>query len=366
MRKLNITWITGDYFLDSDMQIVPVLKKTFNIKWIIVKSKDAKIDVSLAEDSGEIISMRHKSLSPLSMCSYYNLIKRIKASHPDILYLDYLGMPYFFHMLTKTFNMGRVVFMAHNVAPRPTWNWQYKHYYPYIFRHIKYIHIPTTHNISYIKEHYPDIQYFHVPMMVKSFGESEVTRNEEKTVGNVRFLFFGHVMNNKRLDLLLMAYKKLSAKDKENAELYVYGKCNEPEKFEMLAAGERNIHFHFGYVPNEMIPDLFTTASYLVLPYDNVDQSGPSMIALNYNLPIICSDLDGFKQIVNDNEDGFLYKKNDIQSLTDTLHKCINLDQDAYNMIKSSQAKFVKQHFSLDAVTEKYIQMFNNIAGKNI
>lgn len=66
-----------------------------------------------------------------------------------------------------------------------------------------------------------------------------------------------------------------------------------------------NITAEFRRIDDEEIPELFTKSDYLVLPYEDVAQSGPHMIAYNYNLPVIASDIDGFKERVVDGENGF-------------------------------------------------------------
>lgn len=354
----SIVWLTGDYFVDVDMLIVPELKKHYDITWIVIRTEKSQREVSFIKEIDDVVTIKHKSLSPLCLFDYSRIIKRIKKICPDILYIDYLGMPYFFPLLIRKFDISKVIFMAHNVRPRPTWNRQYKWYYPYIFRHLRNVHVPSTHNISYIEEQYPKMKYTYIPMVVKSFGEAKEKFSDN---GIVRFLFFGHVMNNKHLDHLIEAFKALPEGDKNKSELVVYGKCATPEVYINMLDGENNIHLHFGYVPNERIPELFTNASFLVLPYDNVDQSGPSMIAFNYYLPLICSDIDGFKEIVNDGVDGFLYAKNNVSQLSNTLHKCINLSGQEYNIIKENLKKHVDNNYSLEVIAQKYCAMFDNI-----
>ena len=357
-KKKSIVWLTADYFLDSDMQIVPMLKQKFNIIWFIIRNERSQREVSFAKEADEIISVKHRSLSPLCIFSYIHLIKKIKKYNPDILYIDYLGMPYFFPVLDKMFDINKVIFMAHNVKPRPTWNWQYRWYYPFIFHHIKNVHVPSTHNFSYMDEHYPNLKYTYIPMAVKSFGKASVGRIDD---GKTRFLFFGHVMKNKHLDHLIEAFCGLSEEDKMKSELYVYGKCLTPDIYENMAQEEKTIHLNFGYVPNEQIPALFTSSSYLVLPYDNVDQSGPSMIAFNYNLPLICSDIEGFREIVNDGKDGFLYKRDDVQDLRQVLHRSINMTDLEYQTIRRNQKDNVEKTYSLEVISQKYSDMFNNL-----
>lgn len=43
-----------------------------------------------------------------------------------------------------------------------------------------------------------------------------------------------------------------------------------------------------------------------MLPYQDVAQSGPHMIAYNYNLPVIASDINGFVERVEDGKMVFI------------------------------------------------------------
>jgi glycosyltransferase involved in cell wall biosynthesis len=65
-------------------------------------------------------------------------------------------------------------------------------------------------------------------------------------------------------------------------------------------AQPRDLPIEFrGYVPEEAIPELFQTTSVLVLPYDSATgSSGPAHQACEFGVPIVCSDIDDFKEMV--------------------------------------------------------------------
>ena len=60
---------------------------------------------------------------------------------------------------------------------------------------------------------------------------------------------------------------------------------------------------------NDEIILYFQEADYLVLPYDESTQSGPLLIAYNYNIPVIASDIELFKTMVCDKQNGSYLKK---------------------------------------------------------
>jgi glycosyltransferase involved in cell wall biosynthesis len=58
-----------------------------------------------------------------------------------------------------------------------------------------------------------------------------------------------------------------------------------------------------GYVPEEDIPELFRTTSVLVLPYDSATgSSGPAHQACEYGVPIVCADINDFRDMAADED----------------------------------------------------------------
>ena len=288
---------------------------------------------------------------------FYHLIKKVKEYNSDLIYLDIQGAPYFFPLVFRFLDVNRVVYLAHNIEPRPAWNRVDKLFIPYMLRRLKYVHAISSQYNDYLNSHYSNLTYYSIPMPIKSFGEPDVCQRHNK----VRFLFFGHVAVNKRLDKLISAYQMLPKELQDKSELYVYGKCLEPNKYFGMAKGNGHIVLNFGFVKDKDIPNIFSSASFLVLPYDDVSQSGPSMIAYNYNVPLICTDLPGFKEIVDSGKTGFLYKTNDTDSLEKTLEICINMSSQEYETMKVELKKCVDSNYTLAVLTQRYTEMFNDI-----
>lgn len=98
-----------------------------------------------------------------------------------------------------------------------------------------------------------------------------------------------------------------------------------------------------------------------MLPYQDVAQSGPHMIAYNYNLPVIASDIEGFAERVEDGENGFLFRVNDKESLKDAITKTAMMSTSDYQRMKDKLKAYVEENNSLKAVSNKYIDYFNSI-----
>ena len=357
MEKKKIVWITEDSFIDVDMGIIPSLRCSFDIYWIVIMQWKTNREIPNNDTVNEVVRLkgRKRSLSTLSI--FYHLIKKVNQYNPSLVYLDIQGAPYFYPLVFKYLDVNKVIYLAHNIEPRPAWNRVDKFFIPYMLRNLKYVHAISSQYNVFLDSHYPNLTYFNIPMPIKSFGESDMSQIHNK----VRFLFFGHVAVNKRLDKLITAYKMLPKDFQDKSELYVYGKCAEPNKYIEMTDGNEHIVLNFGFVKDKDIPNIFTSASFLVLPYDDVSQSGPSMIAYNYNVPLICTDLPGFKEIVENGKTGFLYKTNDTDSLEKTLEICIEMKSQEYETMKVKLKKCVDSNYTLAVLTQRYTKMFNDI-----
>ena len=121
-----------------------------------------------------------------------------------------------------------------------------------------------------------------------------------------RILAIGHWGTYKRLETLMQAFP-LVLKRVPGAKLIVAGANHhtKPGYWESIRAvqpPELPIEFR-GYVPEEAIPDLYQSASIVVVPYDSATgSSGPAHQACEFGVPIVCVDIQDFREMAA-NED---------------------------------------------------------------
>ncbi len=121
-----------------------------------------------------------------------------------------------------------------------------------------------------------------------------------------RILAIGHWGTYKRLETLLAAFPAIRERI-PNTQLIIAGGNHHtrPGYWESVRdahGADPDIEFR-GYVPEEAIPELFGTASLLVMPYDSsTGSSGPAHQACQYGVPIVCSDIDDFRTMAHDDE----------------------------------------------------------------
>jgi len=128
-------------------------------------------------------------------------------------------------------------------------------------------------------------------------------------------LFYGFIRAYKGLDVLLDAFAELSG----HYRLMIAGEAYEP--FAPYAAKISNlpnasaIEVRERYIPDEETRLLFSAADVCVLPYHQATQSGIALIAYQFQLPLLATDVGGFREYVEDGVTGILVPPNNKKAL---------------------------------------------------
>ncbi len=178
-------------------------------------------------------------------------------------------------------------------------------------------------------------------------------KNDDK----LKLLFFGQIKKVKGLKTLLEAMKILKDAD-QKIELVIAGKAWKSdlnvytELISKLNISEI-VKTNFSYIPDSEVSNYFNSADLIVLPYTKIYQSGVLLLSMSYGKPVICSDLDPFKEIIIDNENGFLFQseneidlakkiidiieKNKLSSVTENANALISSKFDWINIGKTTK-----------------------------
>jgi glycosyltransferase involved in cell wall biosynthesis len=139
-----------------------------------------------------------------------------------------------------------------------------------------------------------------------------------------RILAIGHWGTYKRLETLVEAFKSV-AKCVPNARLVIAGANHhtKPGYWESIRDSlPANCGIEFrGYVPEEVIPELFRQSSIVVMPYDSATgSSGPAHQACEYGVPIVCADVPDFRVMASDEDMAIsFYRSGDAEDLAGKL-----------------------------------------------
>ena len=93
----------------------------------------------------------------------------------------------------------------------------------------------------------------------------------------------------------------------------------------------------------------------IVLPYTSGSQSGIPMTVFLFNKPIVASDIESFKEIIDDHLTGLLFRNRDVQSLADRIESLIVNPQLRMLLSENIKKKFTDGEFSWEEIAKKNV-----------
>jgi glycosyltransferase involved in cell wall biosynthesis len=81
---------------------------------------------------------------------------------------------------------------------------------------------------------------------------------------------------------------------------------------------------HNKFIPHEDVDHYYASADLVVLPYKRIYQSGVLMMSLSYEKAVLVSDLPPLIEVVDDDKTGFVFRSEDVFSLSAKLNKILD------------------------------------------
>ena len=361
----TITWVTAGYMLQVDLPILAGLKKYFDISWVVLAPKKSDVFDTATEYAQEhcigiqFYDVQKKWYDPRGYFEFKRIFKDISTRESDIFYLNMVAFPYALLAIEKTLPSEKIVMAMHHGKIHK--GMRLPTLYKYYLKHL----CSLPYRFQYFSE--TQAAYFYgkdllrrdvIPLALNDFGQSDLKPSETM----VQFLSFGHIIKTKNIQLLIEAACKLKEKTEKPFKVKIAGNCRSWETlYKPLIKYPEIFDLDIRMVPNSFIPEYFTTSHYLVLPYKSVTQSGPLRIAYGYNVPVIVSDLDGFKESVVENITGVFFKSEDVDSLVSVMERVLNGGMEYYRRLRESQSSYIKAHLSVESVVSQYCEMFYKV-----
>lgn len=365
-RKISITWLTGSCFFDVDAPLIPVLQKYYDIHWVIIYHKDSYFSeedmyqhIRINNINGKIYKLPKRMRSYSSFQVYREFINYAKKLKTDLYYINFIGIPYLWPLIfLSSIPQKKVIYPCHdfkdhlNVKNRRLYQLTKK----FIFKTFKNFQFFSQTQLKLFSQEYHNKKTFYAPLTLKDFGSPTSKTSPLKTT----FLFFGNIRENKGLEILIQASNLLYEKYGNKFVIKICGNCNNWDFYKKYIQYYECLDLQIQNIPNEDIPNLFQSTSYLILPYKDVTQSGPLLIAYNYNIPVIASNHDGFKEYIKHQFNGFIFENNNSYSLFQVMSDILD-DKYNYSTIYNNLSTFIKENVSFDSIIKKYIEGFNQI-----
>lgn len=365
MMKNKICWITSTSFLDTDIYIAPLMADHFDIDWFIINRSSTKIDYAKELESlrdrinPTFVTIGAKYSSKESLAVYYKSLKAIAEANYDLIYTSMADFPYYIPLLWKTQDIRKVIMAIHNVhVPKGGVNYRFmKLYNAFTMKCFKYFHTFSMSQHRELCQSVDEEKILLAPFVLKDYGEATRERNSNA----VTFLNFGNVRDYKRLDVLIDAAEKVYEKTNIPFRIIIAGSCNDWQKYQALVKHEEIFDFRIARVENDEIPNLFNESDFFVAPYQDIAQSGSSIVAINYGKPIIASDLEAFREYITDGETGYLIRPADADDLAEKMLYVIEYYNEVYPQMRNYVEGIRDTVFSKNRIVEQYSMFFRKV-----
>ena len=365
----RLAYISPSSFIDTDLSILGELARYYKISWYLVWSaverKYAIEDVvHYCDKYGiDLHSFRYpgRFRHPRNLLFAARIVLTIRRARPALIYFEGFSDPYFPFVARALLPGDSIIIGIHDVVPhKGPMNGAFRLFNGAVFGLFKNFHLFSESQHQILREKYPRKDFFVAGMYLKDFGECH--NPADRDFDGVTFLFFGSIRYNKGLEFLIQAGNRLAERT-DGFRIVIAGDCEEAKDYSGLIEHPGVFDVRFGMVANDDIPRLFSDADFLVLPYRDVTQSGPLLIAYRYGVPVIASDLPGFRECIVPGETGFLFAPCDAEALTRTMEKVLALTDGDRRELRSKVLSYAARSISLDAIVGSYRAFFDAVAG---
>ncbi len=215
-----------------------------------------------------------------------------------------------------------------------------------------------------IKRHF-DGEFRIIPngVDIRRFGPQvapmeNLKRPDEKTI-----LFVGRIEPRKGLSTLIKAFE-LVLKNIPEAKLVIVGDTPLKRIYEYRTRKLADRVIFLGKVPAKMIPSVYRSADVFVAPASGKESFGIVLIeAMASKIPVIASNIEGYREVVIDGYNGLLFPANDYQCLARTIEWVLK-DRDLATKLGKNGRNYVEANFSWDTISKQiedfYFEVLKN------
>jgi len=169
-----------------------------------------------------------------------------------------------------------------------------------------------------------------------------------------QIIFVGRLSKEKGTETIIEISKKLS----NDMNLIIVGSGPESEKIKKISETQDNIHY-LGYQTHENSIKLIRGSDILIQPSLHEGISTTILEAMACKIPIIASNVGGNKELILDNQNGFLINP---ESADETIKKIIMILEDELLAKKFGEKSFeLIQNYEWSKIGEKYLKLYQSL-----
>ncbi len=355
---MKLVYVTSESYLDHSYTIINELKKRAELSVFIQAKENTDEIADWCKELNAKFVKRKRFRNPFSFFSELGFFLSVKKIKADRIWFNTLTA--YQALIAKVFLKDFIV-MVHDVEIHP----ETKDYYSVLSLRLTFALFKKKAGVaSYMqakifKDKYGfEPKVFQLPIIDYYTKSGNMHLQKAPNPGKIRFFFFGSIEPYKGIETLLEAAEILENKN-INFEITVFGrlKYNTEElrsrmkKIKSLKLTDKFVHY-------KDIHEIYCNNDVLILPYRQVTQCGPLLIGYNELVPSICSNLEGFREYVDDGKSGMLFN-NAPAGLAEKMEEIIK-NPGLISGMKEYIEKNIFKRFSMESLGNEYIKNFKN------
>ncbi|UCH88191.1 MAG: glycosyltransferase family 4 protein [Thermoplasmata archaeon] len=169
-------------------------------------------------------------------------------------------------------------------------------------------------------------------------------------------LYFGRIVQFKGLKYLIDAEPYIT-KEVPNAKIVIAGSCDDFSPYEKLMINKKSFITYIQWTTDEMLSELFHSASIVVLPYIEYSESGNIAVAYEFGKPIVASNVGSIEEYVEDGKTGYLVESRNPRELAKAIVKLLKNKKRAVKMGEAGKQK-MRLDYSWDGIVKDSLKIY--------
>lgn len=355
---MKVIFITTESLMDHSYTMSEELKKFLDFEVIMTARLLTPEIEDFCKKLNAVFIKRRRFINPFAFINELKLMFYIKRQKADVVWFNTFSL--YQSMLAKFF-FSTIIVNAHDIDLHP----EESDYHGIASQKITFsFYKKSVAVMSRTQQKIFEEKYGFKPALLQlpliNYYESSAHSANAAPNPNdgIRFFFFGTVLPYKGLERLLDAAEILQKKNL-NFELSINGRIKyKAEEFKERIKKIKNIVIKDEFIDYRDVYKVYSSGDVIIIPYIHVSQCGPLLIGYNQNVPVICSDLTGFREYVEDGKSGLLFD-NTAEGLADKMEMIIKNPEMIQEM-----SRFIKNNtrgkFSMQSLANEYISVFKN------
>jgi glycosyltransferase involved in cell wall biosynthesis len=299
--------------------------------------------------------------------SHYTLAQKIRHEKPDIVHFQWSRLPIFdLWLVRKIRSYGiPVVHTIHDVQPLFSQE-KYTGRVEAVYKEVNACILLTQKGFNEFLMTYPSISanQLHITRLIAmndtlmpEHADRVTARNQLNVpLDQQIILFFGTIKSYKGVDILVQAFQNI-ADQIPQAQLWIVGHPDSEKQEQSLREYEAHprIFVHPQFVPSNDAWKYHLAADLIVFPYRHIFQSAALITALNYQRPVIVTDVGALAESVDGN--GWILPPENPDALARTLVEAFS-DMARLEHMGRRSKQIIDEHYAPDAIAKQLLAIY--------